>query len=271
MKISPLFCQGRDKPIIGMVHCAPLMGTVGYEGDMRKVIREAVSDAKKLEQGGIDAILIENHSDRPVGQFLSFEQTCAFAALIQAVSMEISIPFGVAASFCDYKSAIAIAAATGASFIRCPVFTDTVVTSCGVIGPCAFDLMRYRKQLCAENVAILADVQVKYSHPVCSNISLEESAVSAAMGGADAVIITGSRTGGKTPTDEVQRVKKCVEIPVLIGSGFCEETVDEQLAIADGVIVGSACKEGGIVTNPVSQERTASLMKKVNCRRVDKL
>ena len=76
-----LFHPGKEKTVIGMVHCAPLLGTVGYGGDMKPVIRSAVADAKSLELGGIDAILIENHGDRPVGQFLSFEQSCAFAAL----------------------------------------------------------------------------------------------------------------------------------------------------------------------------------------------
>lgn len=266
MTVRPLFSARNEKTIIGMVHCAPLLGTVGYEGDMEKVIRRAVLDAQRLEQGGITAILIENHSDQPLGQYLSFEQTCAFSALVQAVSEQVTVPFGVAASFCDYKSAIAIAAATGASFIRCPVFTDTVVTVCGIIQPCAYDLIRYRKQLNAEHIAVLADIQVKYSHMVVPGISIEESAVSAMMSGADAVIVTGTHTGGKTPTEEVQSVKRCVQIPVLIGSGFCEETVDEQLSVADGAIVGSACKEDGVTDNPVSRERVLTLMGKVNRR-----
>lgn len=252
------------KLIIGMVHCDAILGAANYNGQMKTVIDKAVADAKALEKGGVGAILIENHGDQPVGQFLSFEQTCAFSALVQAVSEQISIPFGVAASFCDYRSAMAIAAATGASFIRCTVFTDTVVTSCGVIEPCAFNLIRYRKELGAENIAILADVCVKYSHMLAKDVSLEEAAVSAAMSGADGIIITGSHTGGKTPTEDVACVRRLLHIPVFIGSGFCPETVDEQLSVADGAIVGSAVKEAGKVENPVSLQRTSALMRIVN-------
>ncbi len=52
------------KPIIGMVHCLPLPGTMKFKDNMAEIIAQAVSDAKTLEKAGVDAIIIEISKDR---------------------------------------------------------------------------------------------------------------------------------------------------------------------------------------------------------------
>jgi predicted TIM-barrel enzyme len=42
---------------------------------------------------------------------------------------------------------------------------------------------------------------------------------------------------------------------VFVGSGATAATLPSVLAVADGVIVGTAVKEGGITTAPVDPER----------------
>ena len=64
---------------------------------------------------------------------------------------------GIDAAFCDPVAGLAIAVAVGAQFIRVPVFVDTVITSDGVITPCAVELQRYRKLLGAEDIALLCE------------------------------------------------------------------------------------------------------------------
>jgi hypothetical protein len=51
--------------IIGMVHCLPLPGSPSYQGDINKVMEQAVEDAKTLERGGVDAVMVENTNDSP--------------------------------------------------------------------------------------------------------------------------------------------------------------------------------------------------------------
>ena len=53
--------------LIGMVHCLPLPGAMNHCGSMDAVVAKAVADAKKLEQAGFDAVLVEPTLDRPMG------------------------------------------------------------------------------------------------------------------------------------------------------------------------------------------------------------
>lgn len=108
-----------------------------------------------------------------------------------------------------------------------------------------------RRQLGAEDIAVFADVQVKHSHMVNPSVSLEDSVQAAADCGADALIVTGLSTGLETPMETVSRAKEASKLPVIIGSGFAPEIAAQQLAVADGAIVGSALKQGGVITAPV--------------------
>lgn len=246
--------------IIGMVHCLALPGTAGFSGDMQRVILQAVQDAVALEKAGVDALIVENMGDDPFFVELETAQSTALAAVAMAVKSAVALPIGIDAAMNDYKSAISIAQAIGGDFVRIPIFVDTVqYGGCGVIQPCAAQAVRYRKQHGAEYIQIFADIQVKHT-TMAFPVSLEDSARAAQDSGADALIVTGSRIGQETPIDMIQRVKKVVRIPVLAGSGVNTANVRTQMAIADGGIVGSALKEGGVITNPISYELTKTLM-----------
>ncbi len=247
--------------IIGMVHCLPLPGTPGYDGNMQKIIDQAVKDAVTLERAGVDAVIVENMGDDPFAVELDVAQSTALAAVSMAVRRSIKLPIGIDAAMNDYKTAISIALSIGGDFVRIPVFVDTVeYYGCGTIQPCAHDAMSYRKQLGADSVKIFADVQVKHTHMVLPYVTLEDSAKDAQNCGADALIITGSRIGEETPIDMIQRVKKVVKVPIIAGSGVNTVNIKEQMKIADGAIVGSSLKEGGVLTNPISYELTKALV-----------
>ena len=139
----------------------------------------------------------------------------------------------------------------GADFVRVPVFVDTVLFSDGIIYPCARKCMNYRKNMGLEHVKILADVQVKHTHMLNPQITVEMSAKDAASNGADGIIVTGSLIGAETPIDMLQRVQKVVKVPVLAGSGVNAKNIHDQLQIADGCIIGSSLKKDGILTNPI--------------------
>jgi predicted TIM-barrel enzyme len=49
-------------------------------------------------------------------------------------------------------------------------------------------------------------------------------------------------------------------VPLLVGSGVTPETVAELLSVADGLIVGTSLKRGGLVTGPVDPERVRRLV-----------
>jgi len=250
-----------EKVIVGMVHCLPLPGTLLYGGDMEAVCRRALADAAVLQAAGADAVIVENTNDKPFTARLEPEQLAALAAVTRLVVEKIELPVGVGASFNDGVAGISIACASGASFIRSPVFVDTMqVTGLGVISPCAKEVLRFRRMLGAEHIRIWADVQVKHSHPVLPEISLEESAVTAWEYGADVLIATGLSTGMETPLETVKRIKKAVPVPVVVGSGFRIQNAAEQLSTADGAIVGTAMKKDGNTLGPIDPELSRALM-----------
>ena len=47
---------------------------------------------------------------------------------------------------------------------------------------------------------------------------------------------------------------------MLVGSGVTEENIGAYMEWADGVIVGTSVKVGGVVSNPVDRERVARLV-----------
>ncbi len=53
------------KAIIGMIHLQALPGAPAYEGNFQHVLDTALADAATLEQGGVDALMIENFFDAP--------------------------------------------------------------------------------------------------------------------------------------------------------------------------------------------------------------
>lgn len=246
--------------VIGMVHCLPLPTTAGFDGDYQKILDHAVRDAVTLEKAGADAVIVENMGDTPFAALLNKAQVAALAAAVMQVKNAVTIPVGVDAAFNDCEAGIAIAAITGATFIRVPVFVDTVVFTDGVIYPCAKHCRDYRKAMGKESIKILADVQVKHAHMLLAGISVEQSAKEAADNGADAIIITGTQIGEETPLDMIKRVKQVVNIPVFAGSGVKAENIKEQLKTADGAIIGSSLKEGGIISNPISYELVKTVL-----------
>lgn len=239
--------------LIGMVHCLPLPGSACYGGDFQKVIDQAVADAKTLEEAGFDAVIVENMNDLPASARLNKIQTAALTACACAVRQAISLPMGIDAAFCDPEAGLAIAAVSGAEFIRNAVYVDTVLFTDGLLMPTCRETIELRNRLGIPQVKILADVQVKHTH-MLANVDIKDSIHDAVSNGADVLIITGAACGMEAPIELVRTAKSLVNIPVLAGSGVNAGNIKEQFTVADGGIIGSSIKKGGILTNPVDPE-----------------
>lgn len=257
---------GVKKPIIGMVHLLPLPGSPNYEGGgIGHILERAVQDVKNLETGGINGLIVENLGDAPyLKTNVGPETISAMALVVKDVIDTVDVPVGVNVLRNDVKAALAVAYVTGGRFIRANVFTNTVVTDQGIIEASASELLRYRRYLGAEETKIFADVHVKYGLPL-SPVSIEQSAKEAAYRGfADALIVTGVRTGIEPDLKNLTRVRKAVpDRPLLVGSGATKENIPKLLECADGAIVGTSLKVEGITENPVDGERVKTFMAKV--------
>lgn len=233
--------------LIGMVHLEALPGAPGFAGDLDAVVAKAEHEAAILAAAGFDAIMLENFGDVPFFKdslppvTIAAMTRCALA--VRAVAPKI--PLGINALRNDGVAALGIAVAVGARFIRVNVLVGAMVTDQGIIEGRAAELVRLRHAL-GVPVAILADVAVKHAAPLHA-LDIEHLARDTALrGGADALIVSGSGTGAPTDPDRVARVRAAVPgVPVLVGSGATPSTISA--LNADGYIVGTALKRGGLV------------------------
>ena len=250
--INGLFASA--KPLIGMVHLLPLPGSPGFGGDLAVVAERAVSDARRLQEAGFDGVIVENFCDVPYPvEPGPLERTIAMTVVLREVRRVVTLPIGVNVQFNDYAAELLIARYTGADFIRVEAFVDNVMTPGGPAFACAPALMRLRAAQSGPPIHIFADVHVKETTPL-SPTPLPVSARNAELAGAQALIVTGSATGAATPLEPVAEVKRATNLPVLVGSGVTHQTAYSSLAVADGAIVGTATKCGGVATNPVDPD-----------------
>jgi uncharacterized protein len=258
---------GSAAPIIGMVHLRALPGAPAHR-DMDAVLRHARQDAETLARGGVDAVLIENFGDVPFHPGAVPPATVAALALAVAeVRRAIDLPIGVNVLRNDAAAALAIAAATGATFIRVNVHTGAMLTDQGWISGVAHDTVRTRAVL-APDVAILADVLVKHA---VAPAGLDAGAAAQdtwERGRADALIVTGVATGAATELNRLKQVRDAVpDAPLLAGSGITTANARAVLDIADGAIIGSAFMHDGRAGSGVDAGRVAALMSVIRGRR----
>lgn len=212
---------------------------------MGLVRRLALQDAAALLEGGFGALMVENYHDIPFHSGRAPAETvAAMAVVIGALAVEFPrVPLGVNVLRNDVASALAIAAATGAGFVRVNVHTGAAVTDQGTIEGQAWHTLRLRRQLQAEKVAILADLRVKHARPLAERPLAEEAQDLRLRGLADAVIITGAATGsGASPEELAQARAALPDCPLLVGSGLAVGNLGDFFPVADACIVGSSLK-----------------------------
>jgi len=256
------------KPIIGMVHLKPLPGSPEYDGrgGMKKIITHAVEEARRLEDGGIDGIQIENQFDRPFlkAQYIGIETVAAVTAAAAAIQAAVDLPMGINIHLNGVQQAIAIAQAVGADWIRAFELANAYVSNSGIVEAAGPEALRYRASLYAEEVMILGDFHVKHgSHQIIADRSLTEQAEDVEDSGADALIITGTKTGSAPAREDVDQIRKAVSIPILIGSGLSYENAGLLIPVIDGAIVGSSFKTDGKIENNIDPRRVREFMEKV--------
>ncbi|NQV29139.1 MAG: BtpA/SgcQ family protein [Rhodopirellula sp.] len=244
--------------LIGMLHVPPLPGSPHATKSFSAIRDHVVQDAESLLEGGVSNLMIENFGDTP---FFPGEVPAHTVAHLTAIATEISSRFpeaelGLNVLRNDGCSALAIAAATGASFIRVNVLCGARVTDQGIVQGIAHDLLRLRKTLSAENVAILADVDVKHSAPLARRPIADEIEDVIKRGHADAIIVSGNATGAAIDPAVLREAASAAgSTPILIGSGATASAIESLAGQASGFIVGTAFKRNGNVHEPVDRER----------------
>ena len=255
---------GKNVSLIGMVHVAALPGTPRNSLPPRRIVDQATQDAWRLAEAGFDAILIENMHDLP---YLKANVGPEIVAMMTRVGVAVreaaELPLGVQVLAGANEEALAVAQAAEASFVRVEGFVYGHVADEGWIDGCAGSLLRYRRQIGAEDIQILADIKKKHSsHAVTADVGLVETAEAADFFGADGVIVSGTATGKAVRVGDLKTVSRGCGVPVLVGSGATPKNLKAMWPSIQGVIVGSWNKTDGIWSNSVEPGRANEFVKK---------
>lgn len=261
------FVNGLSRPaLVAMIHVGALPGTPRSRSTVAEIAASAVSEAKLLADGGVDAIMLENMHDVPyLNRSVGPEIVAAMTTICAAVRQAVSLPLGVQILAGANREAVAVAHATGCQFVRCEGFVFAHVADEGLMPEAdAGPLLRYRKMIGAENVAIIADVKKKHSsHAITSDVDLAETAQAAEFFGASGVVVTGTATGRATSVEDLIAVRKAVNIPVFVGSGVTPENAKTLAPHAHAFIVGSYLKKDSYWANQPDPDRVASTVRVV--------
>ena len=250
--------------LIGMVHLQALPGSPGWGGSMEAVLGAALRDAERLLGGGCDALMLENMGDLPFLAGRVEPETVAAAARVTSRVVALGAPTGIQLLAGANREALGVALACGCGFVRAEAFAYAHVADEGLLEASAGPLLRARAALGAakgpRRVEVWADVQKKHAaHALTRDLSLEELARGNAFCGADALIVTGSRTGSSTSLQDLSQSARA-GLPVIVGSGVTPaDAADLARAGAQGLIVGTWLKEQGDWRRPVDEARVRAL------------
>jgi membrane complex biogenesis BtpA family protein len=235
--------------LVGVIHLPALPGSPRSTLTAEECAREAANDARVLADAGYDAIIVENFGDAPFFATkvpaVTIAAMTACAVAVRAAAPAVSLGINVLRN--DGEAALSIAICTRASFVRVNVLTGARVTDQGIVQGDAAGLLRTRRALLAESVALWADVDVKHSSPLGAPRPLVQEVEDLTKRGmADVVLVTGEGTGKGVDLEKLAAVKRASGKPVLVASGATLASLGALATSSDGVVVGSALREGGI-------------------------
>ena len=235
--------------LVGVIHLPALPGSPRSTLTAEECARSAANDARVLADAGYDAIVVENFGDTPF--FATKVPAVTIAAMTAcAVAVRAAAPgvaLGINVLRNDAEAALSIALCTQATFVRVNVHTGARVTDQGVVQGEAATTLRLRRALGAEKIAIWADVDVKHSSALGAPRPLVQEVEDLTKRGmAEVVLVTGEGTGKGVDLEKLAAVKRASNKPVLVASGATLTTLAALATSSDGVIVGSALREGAI-------------------------
>ena len=260
--INELF--GVDKPVIGMCHMQAMPGDPKFDATkgLDWVLEQARADMLALQEGGIDAIMFSNEFSLPYLTKVESVTVASMAALIGELKREINVPYGVNVLW-DPSASIDLAMATGAQFVR-EIFTGVYASDFGLWNTNVGEVIRHQHNIGAEHVRLLFNI-VPEAAAYLADRQIADIARSTVFNNQpDALCVSGLTAGAETSAQTLKFVKDAVpETPVFANTGVRTENVADQLAIADGAVVGTTFKHDGNTWNAVDSKRVKALMQKV--------
>ena len=228
-----------NKSIIAMLH---------LKGDsVEDMMRRAKQEIKIYYENGVDAVLVENY----------FGSSADCDTVLDYLHANYPDKLYGVNILGDYKTAFMLAKKYDADFIQ----IDSV---CGhLVQQSDAEYGEVLKNLRTEfGITVLGGVRFKYQ-PVLSGRSLQQDLMFG-MERCDAIVVTGEGTGADSPNEKILEFRNQIgSFPLIVGAGVTIDTVEQKLAMADGVIIGSWLKENHRDHGEVSEKYLKEFMKTV--------
>jgi membrane complex biogenesis BtpA family protein len=249
------------KPVIAMLHLSALPGDPGYDtrAGISAVVARAKEELDALQTGGVDGVMISNEFSLPYLTQTEPITAISMARVIAELLPDFSVPYGVNVLW-DGRASIDLAVATGAQWVR-EIFTGVYASDFGLWNTNVGEVARHRHRIGADHVKLLFNI-VPESARYLGDRSLEsitKSTVFATL--PDGICVSGLTAGAPTDNQALKIVKDAAaNVPVFVNTGVRADNAAEQLAVADGAVVGTYFKEGGVFENRASLPRVRELM-----------
>ena len=210
---------GTAKPVIAMLHFPGLPGRPRHDRKLGRahLVDVVGRDLQTLQAAGVDGLLFCNENDIPYQLAVGPEIPSAMAAVIGELRSDVRVPFGVNILW-DAKASLALARATGATFIR-EVLTGVYESDLGMIAPAIGDLAGYRTAIGADDVAFFDNISPEFSSAVGSR-TIADRARGAAFLGMDAILISGPAAGVPFAMSDLSAAKEAApEMAIVANTG----------------------------------------------------
>jgi membrane complex biogenesis BtpA family protein len=251
---------GVPKPIIAMLHLPGLPGRPWHDraAGVQRAVDVVGRDLAALQEAGVDGVLFCNEADLPYQLAVGPEIVAAMASVVGQLRRDVRVPFGVNLLW-DAKASLAVARATGASFIR-EVLTGVYESDLGMIEPRIGEIGGYRTSIGAEGVLLFDNIQPEFASAIGGR-TIADRARGAAFLGMDAILISGPAAGTQFEMIDLREAKAAVPgTPVIANTGVRADRMAEIFAVADGAIVGTSLKRDGVTWNEVDPGRARALV-----------
>lgn len=227
----------KNKPILAMIHLA--------QGESDRLTR-ALEEIEILSEEGVNGIVVENYHGSVDDMITVLSKLGNYKGIL-----------GLNVLPNEYELAFRMADDFNASFIQLDFVSGHYLHDKSI---------NEEHYLSIKNkfpkVKVLGGVWPKYYEPIKDSVLKDDLEVG--MKRAEAIVVTGKGTGKQTPTEKIKEFRNLIgEHPLIVGAGVTPLTVVEQLSIADGVIVGSSLKLGGLTTQKIQRNLVRNFMNEV--------
>jgi membrane complex biogenesis BtpA family protein len=255
---------GVPKPIIAMCHLEPLPGDPGYkpEKGVEWIVDRARFNLHALQEGGVDAVMFSNEQSLPYLTKVEPVTYVTMARIIGELRHEVKVPFGVNVLW-DPVASIDLAVAVGALFVR-EIFSGVYASDFGLWNTSTGEAVRHQHRVHGEKVKLLFNIVPEAAAYLGGRTPADIARSTVFNHRPDALCVSGLIAGAATSAEVLRQVKDAVpETIVIANTGVKLENVAQQLAVADGAVVGTTFKRDGYIWNDVDAARVREFMKKV--------